>query len=287
MPCSALVIACETPEPQLAAAHKGVTQPLPLRTLRLYETGVGYFERSGSVGGKAITSLPVPAGHLDDALKSLVVLNGGGGQVTGLAFASSVTRATARARAGLPADADQPIGFKDLLVSMKGEAVAVSTRGARDVVKGRVIEVTEELDEAAARASAMREAKADKDSAGKTLELKRLTVTLLTDHGEVMVVDAQDILKIRPADLAFAGRLDAALDALSTRSAQNTRPLTLLGDAHGQVTFGYIAETPIWRTSYRLIRRSRPERLRSSVREASRARPRSIVSSPESVVSSR
>ena len=251
---ASLGCAC-TPEPE--SAHKAAAaraQPLPLRTLRLYETGVGYFERSGTIGEKTITSLPVPAGHLDDALKSLVVLNGGGGgQVTGVAFASSVTRATARARAGLPADGDQPIGFKDLLVSMKGEVVTVSMRRDGKIVQGRIVEVTEELDEAAARAHAMRDTKGEKEGASKPLELKRLTVTLLTDRGEVMLVDAQDILKIRPVDGAFASRLDAAIDALSTRSAQNARSLQLLGDAHGKVTFGYIAETPIWRTTYRLV----------------------------------
>lgn len=248
-----LVAGCAAPESE---APRGVIgRPLPLRTLRLYETGVGYFERSGTVTGRASSSLPVPAGHLDDALKSLVVLNGGGGgQVTGMTFASSVTRATARSRAGLPADPDHPIGFKDLLVSMKGESVTVSLRGEASVASGRVIEVTEELDEAAVRARAMRDTKPGDDSSSQApIELKRLTVTLLTASGEVMVVDAQDILKIRPADAAFARRLDAALDALSTRSAQNARPLALLGNAGGQVTFGYIAETPIWRATYRLI----------------------------------
>jgi hypothetical protein len=245
---------CAAPEPEAPQRATGKVQPLPLRTLRLYETGVGYFERSGTVGDKTITSLPVPAGHLDDALKSLVVLNGGGGgQVTGVAFASSVTRATARARAGLPADGDQPIGFKDLLVSMKGEVVTVSMRRDGKVAQGRIVEVTEELDEAAARAHAIRDGKGEKEQAGKPIDLKRLTVTLLTDRGEVMLVDAQDILKIRPVDGAFAGRLDAAIDALSTRSAQNARSLQLLGDPHGKVTFGYIAETPIWRTTYRLV----------------------------------
>ena len=101
---------------------------LPLRSLRLYETGVGYFERSGNVGSQT-TALPVPAGHLDDALTSLVVLNGGaGGHVTGVAFTSSVTRATARTRAGLPQEPDSPIAFRDLLTSMKGERVTITKR---------------------------------------------------------------------------------------------------------------------------------------------------------------
>ena len=253
------VTGCEVEHAAVASRTTGESRPLPLRSLRLYETGVGYFERSGTVDGKAVTSLPVPAGHLDDALKTLVVLRGGGGgqgggQVTGVAFASSVTRATARARAGLPADGDQPIAFKDLLVSMKGEMVSVATRGREaGVLKGRVVEVTEEADEAAARAFAMRDTHGEKETSARVPELKKLTVTLLSDTGDVMVLDAQNIIKIRPVDAAFSGRLDAALNALSTRSAQNARPLALLGDPRGEVTFGYIAETPIWRTSYRLI----------------------------------
>lgn len=136
---------------------------------------------------------------------------------------------------------------------MKGEPVTVSVRGAGQATAGRVIEVTEELDEATSRARALHDSKSEKGAAGAPAELKRLTVTLLTGHGEVTIVDAQDILKIRPADAAFAARLDTALDALSTRSTQNARPLTLLGDVRGNVTFGYIAETPIWRSTYRLI----------------------------------
>lgn len=235
-PIVTLAAACGAPAPRSASSDASRARPLPLRTLRLYETGVGYFERSGKAGDEALRSLPVPAGHLDDALKSLVVLNGGGGgQITGVAYASSVTRATARARAGLQADGSQPIAFKDLLVSMKGEKVTVALRGARDLARGRVVEVTEETADPAKP------------------DVKRLVVTLLTDRGEVMTVDAQEISKIRPVDEAFARRLDDAVDALSPRSAQNQRPLTLLGDARGEVTFGYIAETPIWRTSYRLV----------------------------------
>ena len=42
---------------------------LPLKRVRLYETGVAYFERSGTLSANTVT-LPVPASHLDDALKA-------------------------------------------------------------------------------------------------------------------------------------------------------------------------------------------------------------------------
>jgi hypothetical protein len=221
---------------------------LPLRTLRLYETGVGYFERSGTLGARATTSLPVPAGHLDDAIASLVVLNAGaGGAVSGLEFASSVTKASARSRAGLPAEPTTPIAFESLLTSMKGEKVSVVVREGKEPIVGRVVEVTMEVDDARARALAERkDAKSDETP-------KRLVVTLLTASGAITQVPAETIMQIRPIYPAFATRLDSALDSLGTRSARNARALRLVGDAHGQITFGYVAETPIWRASYRLI----------------------------------
>src|SRR5262249_55903563 len=52
---------------------------------------------------------------------------------------------------------------------------------------------------------------------------------------------------------AFEVRLHAALDALSTRAAQESHAIRLLGKAAGPVTLGYIAEAPLFRTSWRLV----------------------------------
>lgn len=48
-------------------APRSADAVLPLRTVHLYETGVGYFERAGTIEGGALATLPVPSGHLDDA----------------------------------------------------------------------------------------------------------------------------------------------------------------------------------------------------------------------------
>lgn len=217
-------------------AQKPVAAPgtaiLPLRTLHLYETGVGYFERSGDVGSVSATSLPVPAGHLDDALKSLVILTPDGKvRVTGFAFGSSVSKGMARAQSGLPLEADAPLTYKALLESLKGAGVEITT--AKDgVTRGRVIDVVEEE---------------EKD------QPKALTVIVLSDKGALVRLRAANVTAIRPTDPAFAVRLGSSLDALSTSNASTARPLSLLGDVRGPVTFGYIAETPVWRASYRLV----------------------------------
>jgi hypothetical protein len=121
---------------------------LPLRTLRLYETGVGYFERAGSLDGSAPTSLPVPAGHLDDALETLVVLNPGGhARFHGIEFGSSLSRGMARALAGLPAEADAPLGLEQLLVGLKGARVDVRAHG--ETHTGRLIDVVQATEDGA------------------------------------------------------------------------------------------------------------------------------------------
>jgi hypothetical protein len=233
--------ACHPSEPATASSI------LPLRTLRLYETGVGYFERSGAVGADR-TALPVPAGHLDDALKTLVILSKeGGARVHGVEFASSVSKGMARSLAGLPLEADAPITYADMLMSLKGAHVDVTL--AHERVRGRIVDVLE--DPADAKGDG-KPAAADEGDA-KAPHARELTVLLMTDDSELRRVRTSAITAVRPTDPAFAARLGSALDALSSRGAQTQRLLEVLGDGKHPVTLGYIAETPMWRTTYRLV----------------------------------
>lgn len=215
---------------------------LPLTTLRLYETGVGYFERSGTLQPAERTALPVPASHLDDALKSLVVLTPGHSDpLHGIEFGSSMSRGMARAMAGLPADADAPITYRDLLASLKGAHVEVKTRTASFV--GRLVDV-----------DATQDVPQDREPAPKAApRAPAFRLVVLTDQSELVRVPAEEVTSVRPTDGAYAARLDAALDALSMHSAQSGRMLDLVGASRGPVTLAYIAETPVWRTTYRLV----------------------------------
>jgi hypothetical protein len=218
-------------------AAVGASPVLPLRSLRLYDAGVGYFERSGRVAAGGPPSLPVPAGHIDDALKTLVVLSGQGrAAVHGVEFGSSISHGMARALAGLPADENEPLSLEKLLVGLKGAQVEVRARSAGAGASpgpgpatasetGRIAEVVEGTD---------------------------ATIVILTDAGAILRMAVRDIESVRPLDPAYRSRLDSALDALSARTAQSERLLRVLATG-GPVTLGYIAETPVWRTTYRLV----------------------------------
>ena len=211
---------------------------LPLTSVRLYETGVGYFERSGILSPTERTGLPVPASHLDDALQSLVVFTPGHSDpIHGVAFGSSVSRGMARAMAGLPNDGEAAITYGDLLTSLKGAHVEVKTRAGAYL--GRPIDIEAPRDAQPGGAAPPAPAAA--------------SLVVLTDATELVRVPMDDVKTVRPTDPAYASRLDAALDALSMHSAQNRKMLDVLGASRGPVTLGYVAETPVWRTTYRLV----------------------------------
>jgi hypothetical protein len=243
----AFVVCCP---PVLAASPT-----LPLTRVRLYETGVGYFERSGAIPG-GDTALPVPAGHLDDALKTLVVL-GGDAKVSGVAFASSVSRDMARKLAGLPEQGQAPLSFSELSRSFKGAGVSVVT--AAGTVTGRLVDVLDpgqdELERCqGAASSAQRPAPSGPAPGAAPCQLiERGSLLLLTTTGELRRIASSDVTSLRPTEPAALARLDAALDALSQRGAQTRRELGVVTSSGGKVTLGYVAEAPVWRSTYRIV----------------------------------
>ena len=223
---------------------------LPLTRVRLYETGVGYFERSGAVPSGA-TALPVPAGHLDDALKTLVVL-GGDVKVSGVAFASSVSRDMARKLAGLPEQGEAPLSFSELSRTFKGAVVTIATAAGQ--YSGRLVDVLEPGQGDLERcADATSQATDGPVNQAPCRLVQRGSLLLLGTQGELRRIASADVQSLRPSEPAARARLDAALDALSQRGAQTRRELGLLTSGGGKVTLGYVAEAPVWRSTYRIV----------------------------------
>jgi hypothetical protein len=237
-------------DPQVTEGHT-----LPLRRVRLYASGMGYFERRGEIGGRRDT-LPVPATHLDDALKSLVLLSPGG-QLGSVTFASRVSPAVARARAGLPAQDDSALSFDRLLASLRGELV--EARVGDETLRGRVIEVlavspshsTYPHAASAERAEARGEEEEEDGEVAEEPDV--LQLSLLSDQGALHMIDVRSLTSIRPLQPAVLERLESALAArLSLRSGR-PQSLALEPLEAGPLALGYLAETAVWRPSYRLV----------------------------------
>lgn len=234
----------------LACATAPRERALPLEKLRLYETGVGYFERAGELGGAGGASLPVPSGHLDDALKSLVVL-GKDGSVASVAFDSRQSPAVARARAGLPPDTTAPIRMHDVLLGLQGHEVVVRQNARR--IRGRIVDVigvpaTTEVGTGTGEGGNGLPTAAEQagTATSKTFAL------IVTPRGRYRRVDVAAIDEVTPMDPQVRARLRAALDAgVALRS--NARGALEVAGKGGGVRIGYLAEAPVWRSSYRLV----------------------------------
>ncbi|MGK3985136.1 hypothetical protein WME99_18955 [Sorangium sp. So ce136] len=245
------------------AASPAAASALPLKKLRLYETGVGYFERSGNISSSS-DSLPVPASHVDDALKTLIVLSDGKARVTGIEFDSVLSGGLSRSLAALPSDAETPVTYRDVLESLRGIEVEV-TAGDETWI-GQLAEVTGappiSLAPPAAPSPAAGAA-GESSAAGKAAPAERgpvasdtqedLYLTLIQRGGAVRRLRASRVDQVRPVDPAVADRLGAAVGALSGRAAQLRRSLRVLTQSAAPVRLGYIAETPVWRSTYRLL----------------------------------
>lgn len=227
----------------------------PLRSVRFVK--LAWVILSAGATSEPATRRCRQSGHLDDALKTLVVLSGDEQQAVRLEFSSRVSRGMGRALAGLPADGSEPLGYRDLLLSLRGAAIEV--RAGTSVLSGRLIDV---LPVPKAGPSPKGENKSDGDSDSDSQPGASSTAAglgdeqillLLSSAGELHRIPTSQLSAVRPLDPAFATRLQTALDATSQSGGQSQRLLRLLSSEGGPVTLGYVSETPLWRVTYRLV----------------------------------
>ncbi len=223
----------------LAAAPPSQSR-LPLKTLVLYENGVGYFERRGPVKAGSVAEIPLEPGQLDDALKSLVVVSAQG--VASVEFAPPLSAEAARAMAGLPERSAQA-SLSNLCRSLTGVEVEVK-RDAGAVVKGRVIEVSEEALSLA-------------DKEGKPIPEPTL---LLFGEAGLAKVPLRAIEAVRPVGSQVALAWSRAVGSTALQP-ERERLVVRGASGGGAVAVGYTTEAPVWRTTYRLVVGKKQSRL--------------------------
>src|SRR5579862_9148721 len=74
----------------LLSCYSLVAAELPVREVILYKHGVGFFERSGTLGAGESTRLDFRPTEMNDVLKSLTVQEKGGGKISGVRYDSDI-----------------------------------------------------------------------------------------------------------------------------------------------------------------------------------------------------
>jgi hypothetical protein len=205
---------------------------LPVKKVELYKNGMGYFEHLGTVNGQQSVEIVLPSSQLNDMLKSLTVLDLGHGQIGGVNYdsAAPLDRRLAEVPINLSPDL---VGF---LNQIRGAGIEIRTPSG--VLTGKLMGA---------------ELKTKITGPGATAQEVQLTV--FTAAGEVQLVQLESAGALKLTEPALAADLGRYLDLLDTTHQRDVRHLRIqtLGKGERQIFVGYTSESPIWKTTYRIV----------------------------------
>ena len=204
---------------------------LPLEKVVLFTSGVGYFQHAGEVTDSSRVEMTFKAEQVNDLLKSMVVEDLGGTAAT-VSYASRdpVTKTLETFAVNLT---DNP-SIGQLVGRLRGEKIEVDAAapatGTIVGVESRVVPV------------------------GSDATVTRQFITILTGDG-LRTLPLDSITRIKLLDPRLQGELEKALAvlALGHDNEKKSVAIDFSGKGARPVRVGYVQESPLWKTSYRLV----------------------------------
>jgi hypothetical protein len=222
-----------------APAESGTT--LPLRRVILYSNGVAYFERRGSVTGKAEITLPFKQSQVDDVLKSMLVLDLGQGQIGAVSYDSSAPTSARLAEIpfsiGAETRKDEEGGLIKVLGQLQGAHVVITT--ANRSATGSVLNVDE------------RETKTKADGPPVTSR----SVVIASESGEIVSFDLAEVRSVRVLDEGAKQDITHFADVSAMTRRRDAKTISVASDGSGtrEMAVSYTISAPIWKTTYRVV----------------------------------
>ncbi len=230
----ALALACGTALAQQPATRPATAQTdVPVKTVVLFSSGVGYFEHAGTVRGDGSTELRFKTNQINDILKSLVLQDEDGGKVSTITYPSQDP--ISKTLRSFQVDITNNPSLADLLNQLRGAKVTITAQAEK--FSGTVLGVE------------TRKKPVDK---GEPVDVS--VINILTG-ATIRAIELQSISSLSLDDQQLQDELNKALTALTQARDQDKKPVTInfTGQGERHVRIGYVVETPIWKTSYRLI----------------------------------
>ncbi|MDN5942623.1 MAG: hypothetical protein L0H94_12130 [Nitrospira sp.] len=208
---------------------------LPLSKIVLYSSGVGYFQHDGSLNNHAQLDLRFNVSQINDMLKSLVVQDFGGGKISTITYGSQDPVTKTLGNFGVNLNGNPTLG--QILTQVRGEPVEVA---APNPIAGTLLGVekkTESIGEGSQR---------------RVIEQEY--ITLLTEDG-LRSLSLANVQRIKLTNPALNAELHQALAALAANhdAQKKTVSITFNGAGNRQARIAYLTETPVWKTTYRLV----------------------------------
>jgi len=218
-----------------SSASPAAPPSLPLSKIVLYSSGVGYFQHDGKVHDREQLDLRFNVNQVNDLLKSLVVQDFSGGQVASVTYGSRDPLTKTLTSFGVNLTGNPTLS--QLLTQIRGEQLELATPNP---VTGTLVGV---------------EKKAEFVGEGPQRRLVETEyVTILTEEG-LRSIPLLQIQRLKLVNEPLNRELQQALAVLATSHDTQKRSVSITFEGKGsrEARVSYLTETPVWKTSYRLV----------------------------------
>src|SRR3954469_24447799 len=205
---------------------------VPVKVVVLFSSGVGYFEHIGTVKGDSSTELRFKTQQINDILKSLVLQDTGQGKVSTIVYPSQDPIGKTLSSFQVDISKNPPLG--ELLNQLRGAKVKVSV--GPEMISGTILGLE----------------KRPKATEKGQIEIWQMN---LISGATIRSIPLEDVTRLDLEDPTLQEELTKALTALAEARGQDKKPVTINFQGEGErlVRVGYVVETPVWKTSYRLL----------------------------------
>ncbi len=229
--------------PPAGAAGKADGDPkqtvaLPVKQVVLFNSGVGYFGRTGEVDGESRVDLTFPETDINDLLKSMTLQDFNNGHISAVSYDSH--EPVGRTLSSFAINLNGEPTLANILSQARGEQVEVvmntTVTTQPGTIKGSVVGV-----------------EVQKVPVG-TAQLDCTVLNVSTTEG-FRAMKMMDVQRVRFLNPVLEAELKRALEtvALSHDSAKKAVSIQFSGEGKRKVKVAYVVEAPIWKTSYRLV----------------------------------
>lgn len=230
--CASAPVMAQIKPPAEAAKVAAAQADVPVKVVVLFSSGVGYFEHFGNVKGDSSTELRFKTNQINDILKSLVLQDMDGGKVSSVVYPSQDPISKTLKSFQVDITGNPP--FAELLNQLRGAKVKVTA--GPETQAGTILGVEKKQ---------------------KAVEKGQIDIWVLNliNGATIRAIPLDDVTKLELEDVQLQEELTKALAALAQSRDQEKKPVTIgfQGAGERRVRVGYVVETPIWKTSYRLL----------------------------------
>jgi len=214
-----------------------VTQ-LPIGQVVLFSSGVGYFQREGTIDGSARVDLSFPVSDINDLIKSMVLRDLDGGHISAVSYDSNAPIEKTLKSFAINLTANPTFG--QILNQARGEKVEVVLQQTNATQPGTMTGTLVGIEK-------------QKQPAGTNVVETEMLNLWCADG--MRCFKMSEVQRLRFLNPIMESEFRKALETLAQAHDTQKKAVSVhfSGDGKRNVRVGYVIENPIWKTSYRLV----------------------------------